>query len=1061
MKNISIQSEINTVDFSPDGKTIASGSEDGTICLWDAASGKNTQTLKGHTKGVTSVCFSPDGKTIASGSEDKTIRLWDAASGKFLNKLSEHTDRVTSVCFSPDGKKIASGSEDGTIRLWKWKANGEGLIHTLRIPISGVYSVRFSPDGKIIASGCWDNAIRLWDVSTGKLLRTLKKHTDRVTSVSFSPDGKIVASVARDKTIESFTSDGKIRATGYDDGTIRLYSKEDNYSKIKWTFIGGQKGNWMSINRENRVWRYDDGTLLIKKDENGRITPVLPPEPKEEGILDILYKPSALQTLDGESKKFSIRLKNNGKRRLYWINVIQDIDIENKNPLVFHPPSTRAILEPREEVEMKCKVSGFTSYENPEEKLSQLNLKITHAYGAPIYTKIPVEICIPRLNLIAVENDKNKKDLLLITLYNTGKQDLRGESVINATIRNKQVRQNIQLNLEAGARTPTLFSFNLPVVWFGERKLKNLNLTLTNANHPLHVWKFTAKNIILPAHQWYWYVLLGFLVLVTIISFYYLRFYRHPLVLQLSKSPETFTHLDPNELHHAKNLLKRAQRLKTVLSSVSITKSRLEQGISFFRDWDPEKRCHYIGELLDAKYESILKDEIHLFKFHLSRDFILNMNQCLVAFPNNEIPAHEILSRIKKVEGANYLVCVFISSNEEQHAELHKASLNLDNLFVTPESKELTHLLLSPNPLDVFASLIASQVKVTRISPYQIKTGVNKESIFFGREQLLAHIMQREPADYLLVGARQIGKSSLLKAIERRYSDHPSVECHYLVLEGNEITGHLARALKLPVNIHLPELLEHMSQGEEGKRWLFLIDEADKFIAAESQTGCATLKHFRSLSEKCKSNFIFAGFWDLYHAAVFDYQSPIKNFGEILSIEALEADACRQLATKPMVMLNIHYESNELVELLIHETGQRANLIAIICNEMLKKLDMTERLIRKEQLEEAFDSKAVISALSGWEMISSDETANRLDRIIVYATINKETFTQTELMRFLESKGVSYEAEQVKQSLERLELAFILKREKQNYSYRVPLFKKMVRQQDPEDLLGRELKAVH
>jgi hypothetical protein len=379
---------------------------------------------------------------------------------------------------------------------------------------------------------------------------------------------------------------------------------------------------------------------------------------------------------------------------------------------------------------------------------------------------------------------------------------------------------------------------------------------------------------------------------------------------------------------------------------------------------------------------------------------------------------------------------------------------------VTPQSKELTHLLLSPSPLDVFAKLIASQVKVTRISPYQTKGGVKKESVFFGRVQLLTHIMQREPANYLLVGGRQLGKSSLLKAIERRHNDDPNIECYYSPLHGPEIISHLSSALGLPEDTNLKEVLKHMRQSSKGKHRLFLIDEADQFIASESQTGCTILQHFRGLSEKGQCYFIFAGFWNLYHSATFQYQSPIKNFGETLTIEALETDACRQLATKPMNLLSIHYESDELVEILLKETGQRPNLIAIIYNEMLKNLDMTQRVIRHEHLEEAMDSKEVRSSLSGWERLTSDETCNRLGRIIVYGTINQETFNQTKLMRILDSHGCSYEPEAVKQSLARLELAFILKRQKQGYFYCVPLFKKMVQKQDPEDLLNRELKSL-
>ena len=106
------------VAFSPDGKTIASASDDKTVKLWDAATGKEIKTLNGHSNRVMSVAFSPDGLAIASASWDNTVKLWDAATGKEIKTLKGHSDRVISVAFSPDGLAIASASADNTVKLW-------------------------------------------------------------------------------------------------------------------------------------------------------------------------------------------------------------------------------------------------------------------------------------------------------------------------------------------------------------------------------------------------------------------------------------------------------------------------------------------------------------------------------------------------------------------------------------------------------------------------------------------------------------------------------------------------------------------------------------------------------------------------------------------------------------------------------------------------------------------------------------------------------------------------------------------------------------------------------
>ncbi|WP_341737640.1 CHAT domain-containing protein [Microcoleus sp. CAWBG640] len=233
-------SAVYSVSFSPDGKTLASGSNDKTIKLWDVTTGKEIRTLKGHGNMVLSVSFSPDGKTLASGSGDNTIKLWDVTTGKEIRTLKGHSNQVLSISFSHDGKTLASSSPDKTVKLWDVITGKE--ISTLQ----GSRVVSFSHDGKTLASGSDDNTIKLWDVATGKEISTLKGHSDGVLSISFSPDGKTLASGSDDKTIKlwdvstgqeirtfkehsnqvwsvSFSPDGNTLASGSDDNTIKLW----------------------------------------------------------------------------------------------------------------------------------------------------------------------------------------------------------------------------------------------------------------------------------------------------------------------------------------------------------------------------------------------------------------------------------------------------------------------------------------------------------------------------------------------------------------------------------------------------------------------------------------------------------------------------------------------------------------------------------------------------------------------------------------------------------------------------------------------------------------------
>ena len=148
--------------------------------------------------------------------------------------------------------------------------------------------------------------------------------------------------------------------------------------------------------------------------------------------------------------------------------------------------------------------------------------------------------------------------------------------------------------------------------------------------------------------------------------------------------------------------------------------------------------------------------------------------------------------------------------------------------------------------------------------------------------------MAREPANYFVVGARQSGKSSLVKAIQRGYARNPEVEGQYLSLAEGSVWERFALSGGLPAGASRAVVIETLRKTEPGRRRLFLIDEADLFIAEQMVRGYETLHQFRSLSEEGKCFFVLAGFWKLYEAAAFDYQSPIKNFGETLEVGPLE-----------------------------------------------------------------------------------------------------------------------------------------------------------------------------
>lgn len=263
--------EVRSVAFSSDGKTLASGSYDQSVRLWNTADWSAAGVLTGPARPVLSVAFSPDGGTVAAGSDEGKVWLWKLSDPSHPSQL-DHGGRVFSVAYSPDGKFLASGSGDTgdtNVKIWDLQGDPKPAVRTLpftrtdemktapaggQVPSNNyIRALAFSPDGKLLATGSADKLIRLWQVqgTSSSPDLTLAGHTGIVYTVAFSPDGKLLASGSNDMTVRlwslpdgkpfgkplsdqtasitgvAFSPDGRVLASGSSDGTVNVWRLDD------------------------------------------------------------------------------------------------------------------------------------------------------------------------------------------------------------------------------------------------------------------------------------------------------------------------------------------------------------------------------------------------------------------------------------------------------------------------------------------------------------------------------------------------------------------------------------------------------------------------------------------------------------------------------------------------------------------------------------------------------------------------------------------------------------------------------------------------------------------
>uniref|UniRef100_UPI00286A070E WD40 repeat domain-containing protein n=1 Tax=Chamaesiphon sp. OTE_8_metabat_110 TaxID=2964696 RepID=UPI00286A070E len=257
--------------YSPDGRQLIVSGMSATIYIWDTISGQLLQTLDGHTDWVWSIDTSTDGKTLISAGEDRTIRVWNLTAGSCRMAFRAHQDRIWSISLAADDRHLVSGSEDRTISIWDLQQGK--CVKTISGYSNWIKSIAFVPQRGWLASCHRDGGIRLWDWQSLTCLHTLTGHLAAVPTLAVSPNGRYLASSSLDRTLRIWDLQDLtciqtiVQRSGADDaemeGTCALVFSPDSQQLIV--------GNYQA---DLQIWEIDTGKLARSSGHPNRIQAV-------------------------------------------------------------------------------------------------------------------------------------------------------------------------------------------------------------------------------------------------------------------------------------------------------------------------------------------------------------------------------------------------------------------------------------------------------------------------------------------------------------------------------------------------------------------------------------------------------------------------------------------------------------------------------------------------------------------------------------------------------------------------------------------------------------------
>jgi hypothetical protein len=434
-------------------------------------------------------------------------------------------------------------------------------------------------------------------------------------------------------------------------------------------------------------------------------------------------------------------------------------------------------------------------------------------------------------------------------------------------------------------------------------------------------------------------------------------------------------------------------------------------------------------------------------------------------------PQHIIqsLSDVMRERGMSRKIALALVDGDSTPLYKYRSGVTYNLIFIGTEDQE--RIMNSRRPSGQLLDFISAKIPISNLSPYETRAPVTG-SRFFGREQEIARIISNPDTNHAILGIRRIGKTSLLRELERLLrEDEESTHVIYLecsdLLDTDDYVREVVRKLnpRELTRLHMqkyvfffPDFLERMSRLNKTKI-IFLLDEVDNLVIMQ-RGNWDLFRMLRASANKGACQYIIAGFREAMREQ-YSLDSPFYNFAQEIRLSEFSRQQAHDLIVTPMENLRVRFKNKEqVVSRIFEETSGQPNLIQYYCLILLRNLDETgQREISPESLINVYDDKGFQSHL----LTSFMQNTENREKALIYAILKfledagQQGFTQATIDEALRDRGIILMQDDIDNACNVLTLAGVINRKGREYYFASPIFTRVLQQTYDLDYLLRKV----